>query len=71
MTLALRQDKAGCYWLEYEDSNMHPAGPYDLDEIEDWITAAEWGYSLGQIDEYVCNKRWARLHPEFDEEDQE
>ena len=63
--LELRQDTDGCYWLgPINQPDTHDIGPYDLDEVEDWITAAESGFSRWQTEEYMTDQRWKRLHPE-------
>lgn len=63
--LELQQDSDGFYWLDnVNQSDMRSLGPFDLDETEDRITAAENGFSTDQAEEYVADQRWKRLHPE-------
>ena len=63
LDMELRRDDDGCYWLDYVDQpDMRSLGPFDLDEVEDWITAAENGLSGEQIEEYVADQRWKRIH---------
>lgn len=64
LDLELRQDGDGLYWLEIVDQpDMRDLGPFDLDEVEDRITAAENGFSTDQVEEYMVDQRWKRLHP--------
>ena len=68
LDLEFRQDDAGYYWLDSSyDPSFRSVGPLDLDEVEDWITAAESGMSTGQREEYCANQRWRRIHPELHE----
>lgn len=65
LDMELRQDSDGCYWLDYVDQpDMRSHGPFDLDEVEDWLTAAENRFSSEQTEEYMADQRWKRLHPE-------
>ena len=65
LDMELRQDDDGCYWLDYVDQpDMRSRGPFDLDEVEDWLTAAENRFSSEQTEEYMADQRWKRLHPE-------
>lgn len=42
--LELQQDNDGCYWLNIVDQpDAQSLGPFDLDEAEDRIVAAERG----------------------------
>lgn len=69
LDLELQQDNDGCYWLDYVDQpDMRSLGPFDLDEMEDRITAAENGFTTEQVEEYVADQRWKRLHPESEAE---
>lgn len=64
--LELRRDDDGCYWLGYIGwPDMRDIGPYNLDEINDSITAAENGFSREQTEEYMADQRWRRIHPEL------
>ena len=64
LDLELRRDDDGLYWLDYIGyPEMRSAGPFDLDEIEDQITAAECGMSTMQREEFCEDRRWRRLHP--------
>lgn len=66
LDLELRRDDDGYYWLDYIGClDMASVGPMDLDEVEDWITAAESGMSTGQREEYCADQRWRRIHPEL------
>ena len=63
--LELQQDNDGCYCLDIVDRpDTRSFGPFDLDEVEDRITATENGFSMGQIEEYMADQRWKPLHPE-------
>lgn len=65
LDMKLRQDDNGCYWLDYVNQpDMRSLGPFDLDEAEDWITAVENGFTREQVEEYIADQRWKRLHPE-------
>lgn len=49
--LELQQDDDGLYWLEIVDQpDMRDLGPFDLDEVEDRITAAENGLRMDQVE---------------------
>lgn len=64
LDLELRRGDDGLYWLDYIGCpEMRSAGPFDLDEIEDQITAAECGMSTMQREEFCEDRRWRRLHP--------
>lgn len=63
--LELQQDNDGCYWLDIVDQpDTRSLGPFDLDEVEDRITAAENGFGTDQIEDYMADQRRKRLHPE-------
>lgn len=63
--LELQQDNDGCYWLDIVDQpDTRYLGPLDLDEVEDRITAVENGFNTDQIEDYMADQRWKRLHPE-------
>lgn len=65
----LKRDDDGCYWLSHiYQTDTHDIGPFDLDEVEDWITAAENGFGRMQTEEYMADQRWKRLHPEAETE---
>lgn len=64
LDLELRRDDDGLYWLDYIGcQEMRSAGPFDLDEIEDQITAAECGMSTMQRGEFCEDRRWRRIQP--------
>ena len=66
LDLELRRDDDGCYWLDFaSDPTMQSVGPLDLDEVEDWITAAERGLTTSQREEFCAARRWRRIHPEL------
>lgn len=63
LDMELRRDDDGCYWLDYTDQpDMRSLGPFDLDEVKDWLTAVENGYTREQIEEYMADRRWKRIH---------
>lgn len=63
LDMKLRRDDDGYYWLNYVDQlDMRSIGPHDLDEIRDWITAVENGLTTEQVEEYVLDRRWKRIH---------
>lgn len=66
LDMELRRDTDGSYWLDYSgDPTMRSVGPLDLDEAEDWITAAERGMATAQPAEFCAEQRWRRIHPEL------
>lgn len=67
--LELQQDNDGYYWLNIVDQpDARSLGPFDLNEAEDHIVAAENGFATEQIEEYMADQRWKRLHPESEAE---
>lgn len=63
LNMELRQDSDGCYWLDFVDHpDMRSRGPFDLDELEDWLTAVENGLSSEQVEEYMADRRLKRIH---------
>lgn len=71
LDLELRRDDAGCYWLDYIGCpDQRSVGPLDIDEVEDWVTAAERGMNTEEREEYLAGQRWRRIHPELYESEE-